>query len=49
MQPIALHHAEKEVPIEVAGRKETAWRNEGINMARVIQDLEAAQIPFQRN
>ena len=49
MQPIALHHAEASVEIEVAGRKETTWRNEGIRIDRVMDDLTAAGIPFPRN
>jgi S1-C subfamily serine protease len=49
MQPIALHHAEASVEIDVAGRKETAWRNEGINIARVMEDLAAAGIAFEKN
>jgi endonuclease G len=49
MQPIALHHAEVPAEVEMAGRKETVWRNEGINMARVMEDLQAAGIPFKRN
>jgi S1-C subfamily serine protease len=49
MQPIALHHAEKEAEIDVAGRKETTWRNEGINMRRVMDGLQAAGVPFQKN
>lgn len=49
MQLIALHHAEAEVEVEVAGRKETVWRNEGIRIERVMDGLTAAAIPFISN
>jgi S1-C subfamily serine protease len=49
MQPIALHHAEVPVEIDVAGQKETTWRNEGIHMSRVMKGLETAGVPFSVN
>lgn len=49
MQPIALHHAEVPIDVEVAGQRETSWRNEGIHMGRIMNGLKDAGIPFSAN
>jgi S1-C subfamily serine protease len=49
MHPIALHHAEAEVEIDVDGRKETVWRNEGVRIDRVMEDLQSHGIAFINN
>ncbi|HQF17757.1 MAG TPA: trypsin-like peptidase domain-containing protein [Methanotrichaceae archaeon] len=49
MQPIALHHAEVPVDIDMAGKRETGWRNEGIHMGQIMKGLEAAGVPYGAN
>lgn len=49
MEVIALHHAEAEVMVQVNGRQDVQWRNEGIRIDQVMKDLEAAGINFEKN
>jgi S1-C subfamily serine protease len=49
MQVIALHHAEAEVTVQVDGREEVEWRNEGIRIEQVMKDLKAEGIKFDTN
>jgi hypothetical protein len=49
MHLIALHHAEAEVKIDVDGREDVVWRNEGIRIERVMDDLKSNGIPFIDN
>jgi endonuclease G, mitochondrial len=46
MHAVALHHAEAEVQLEVDGKAETIWRNEGIRMSQVMEDLLAGGFSF---
>ena len=48
MDVIALHHAEAEVTVQVEGKDEVEWRNEGIHIERVMKDLDAARIKYVR-
>lgn len=49
MHLIALHHAEAEVEIDVDGRKDTVWRNEGVRIDRVMEELLSHGIAFVNN
>ncbi|MAT42194.1 MAG: hypothetical protein CL609_07620 [Anaerolineaceae bacterium] len=49
LHPIALHHAEAEEKIEINGREEIVYRNEGILMDKVMEGLQANGIEFKRN
>ncbi|MEM7533228.1 MAG: trypsin-like peptidase domain-containing protein [Chloroflexota bacterium] len=51
MHLIALHHAEAELMVDVDndGMKEDVWRNQGIHIDRVIEGLQAHEIPFIHN
>jgi S1-C subfamily serine protease len=44
MHVIALHQGEAEVT--VPGTKETSWRNQGINIGRIMSSLRRRGIPF---
>ena len=48
MHVIALHHAEVEITVDVNGVKESEWRNQGIRIQEVMEDLGASGIPFVR-
>jgi endonuclease G len=49
MHVIALHHAEAEVTLQLDGREEVEWRNEGIRIEQVMRDLTAQGIKFEKN
>jgi V8-like Glu-specific endopeptidase len=49
MHLIALHHAEAEVVVDVDGREEIVWRNEGVRIDRIMEDLQACGIEFVSN
>ena len=49
MHVVALHQAEAEVPVAVNGSEETVWRNQGINIDRIMPGLHAHGIGFSRN
>lgn len=49
MDLIALHHAEAEVTVDVDGRQELVWRNEGIRIERIMEDLQSHGISFINN
>lgn len=49
MHLIALHHAEAEMQIDVDGRQEVMWRNEGIRIDRIMEDLQSHGIEFRSN
>jgi S1-C subfamily serine protease len=49
MQVIALHHAEAELTVDVQGKPETVWRNEGIRIERVMKGLKRAKIAYSTN
>jgi hypothetical protein len=49
MHLIALHHAEAEVVVDVDDRKEIVWRNEGVRIDRVMENLQAHGIEFISN
>lgn len=46
MHVVALHHAEAEVSCRIDGEEKVMWRNEGIHIDRIIQDLKSRNIPF---
>ena len=49
MHPIAVHHAEVAVEIDLEGRTDIAWRNEGISISQIMLDLDAAGIKYETN
>jgi Trypsin-like peptidase domain/Effector-associated domain 1 len=49
MHVVALHHAEAETTVDVDGRTETVWRNQGINIGRVMSGLKDHEIAFLVN
>lgn len=49
MQVIALHHAESEAQITVNGKQEVVWRNQGIHIQQVMNDLKTSGIEFTNN
>ncbi|MFL6248011.1 MAG: trypsin-like peptidase domain-containing protein [Thermoanaerobaculia bacterium] len=46
MHVIALHHAEAEVAVNVKGKQETVWRNEGVHIAQVMKALTERKLKF---
>lgn len=46
MHVVALHHAESQQDLMVDGKEETIWRNQGIRISRVMDDLTANGIEF---
>jgi Trypsin-like peptidase domain/Effector-associated domain 1 len=46
MQVIALHHAEAEVTVEVEGKPQVVWRNQGIHYKQVISGLDSQGVAF---
>ncbi len=46
MHVIALHHAEAEVTVNVKGKQETVWRNQGVQIARVMEALKEKGLTF---
>lgn len=49
MHLIALHHAEENTEVEIDGRKEIVWRNQGIRIDKVMADLRSLDIEFMSN
>jgi V8-like Glu-specific endopeptidase len=49
MHVVALHHAEAEAEVDLDGRKAVVWRNQGIAMTRVMQELDRERVVFSRN
>jgi V8-like Glu-specific endopeptidase len=49
MHVIGLHHAEAEANVDVDGRTAVVWRNQGIAMTRVMQELDREGVEFDRN
>ena len=49
MHVIALHHAEAEIEVSVNGANEVVWRNEGINVERVVTGLRDKKLEFAVN
>jgi V8-like Glu-specific endopeptidase len=46
MHVIALHHAEAEVTVNVKGKQETVWRNQGVHIAQVMKALKQKGLNF---
>jgi endonuclease G len=46
MDLVALHHAEAEIRVTVNNRAEVMYRNEGIQIARIMEGLVAKGVPF---
>lgn len=46
MHVIALHHAEAEVTVNVKGKQETVWRNQGVHIDQVMKALENKGLKF---
>ena len=46
MHVIALHHAEAEVTVNVKGKQETVWRNQGVHITQVMQALKDRKLKF---
>lgn len=46
---IALHQAEAEATVTVAGRPEPVWRNQGIHIARIMRGLRLHGVEFTDN
>jgi hypothetical protein len=46
MEVIALHHAEAEATVVVEGEPMVVWRNQGINISRVMSQLSGNGISF---
>ena len=49
MQIIALHHAEAEVTVQVDGKPQVMWRNQGIHYAQVMSGLKSKGVAFFTN
>jgi len=49
MEVVALHHAEAEATVVVEGTPTTVWRNQGINIGRVMSQLKKHEIEFTAN
>jgi S1-C subfamily serine protease len=49
MHVIGLHHAEAEAEVDVDGRTGVVWHNQGIAIARVMQELASRNVEFMEN
>jgi hypothetical protein len=49
MQIIGLHCAEAEISVEVEGKPQVIWRNQGIHYSQLISGLNRSSISFFKN